>query len=154
MYRVGLALLFAVFAPSAASAAVHGSLDHDAAFADSFAFIAQNLGNGNFTQGAAVTGVDFVASTTADNSLYVRVMEYDMLTRNQTTSYSPMQDPIASVNGEHLYHVDFAPFTPHSDRCYLLFVGANLNRPLVFYGSTHETYTASSNGCHPSDLGN
>src|SRR3989344_7261108 len=93
-YRLDLslllvAILFFFSIPSVAGAATHGSLDSDVSFvADGSLAAYQNLGNGNFTSGASVIGVDIRASTTPCNAITARIEGHSIVTHATNSSIS------------------------------------------------------------------
>ncbi len=132
--------------PTMSAAATHGDVGFDRSFEvpSSYSSI-QNLGNGNFTHGAAVTGVDVRASTTLGNMIYTQIQEHDIVTGNVTYYFAIAGQ--AATSGSAVYHFAFAPFTPHSFSCYTLIVSESDNTPVDFYGWSSQKYTASSAGC-------
>jgi len=152
-YRLDLslllvAILFFFSIPSVAGAATHGSLDSDVSFvADGSLAAYQNLGNGNFTSGASVIGVDIRASTTPGNAITARIEGHSIVTHATNGSFS--SDIVWTVAGDTVYHFDLPIFTPDTATCYQLrFVQAGSTGQTTFFGSTADTYQASSAGCY------
>ncbi len=143
-----VSLLGALLVPYAASAATYGDIGHDISFPGSGSMAAmQNLGNGNFTHGAAVTGMDVRISTAAGQMIKAFIVEY-AIDGGQTAQYGPV-DYVTTVDGEQVYHFELpAPFTPRADRCYnLLFYQFLDPSGTTFYGWSNEKYVASHAGC-------
>lgn len=136
-------------APLLVSAAVLGNIGYDTTFVADGSFAAiQNLGNGTFSNGERVTGVDIRIAAPLGGIFRPEIRSF-LATSDMSTVVEAAYQP--SAGGENVFHFDLpTPFVPDPSECYVLMFYQFSSAPnTTFYGWSTDKYSASTAGCHP-----
>ncbi len=136
-------------APLVVSATILGNIGYDTTFdADGSLSAIQNLGNGSFSNGERVTGVDIRIAAPLGGLFRPEIRSF-LATSDMSTVVEAAYQP--SAGGENVFHFDLpTPFVPNPEECYvLMFYQFSSALNTTFYGWSNNQYSASTTGCHP-----